>query len=94
MGLAHHDGDSDVEPSCGSERGLVPPGRNGPADGRNAGSCTSARPLAQVSEHRIAFHRLGRRVRLSPVDIRAYINSARVEPMTEADTWRELRQVR
>lgn len=57
--------------------------------------CMSPRFVRRlVSEHRIAFHRLGRRVRLSPVDIRAYINSARVEPMTEADTWRELRQVR
>ena len=46
-----------------------------------------------VSERRIAFHRLGRRVRLDPVDVRAYVDEGRVEPITEADVWRDLRRV-
>jgi excisionase family DNA binding protein len=46
-----------------------------------------------VAERRIAFHKLGRSVRLARVDIDAYIAASRVEPMTESDVWRSLRRV-
>lgn len=46
-----------------------------------------------VAERRIAHHRFGRSVRLAPEDIDAYIASGRVEPITEADVWRDIRQV-
>jgi excisionase family DNA binding protein len=46
-----------------------------------------------VDERRIAYHRLGRSIRLDPVDVDAYIASNRVEPITEADVWRDMRQV-
>jgi excisionase family DNA binding protein len=37
-----------------------------------------------VQERRIAFHRLGRSVRISPEDIAAYVASTRVEPAPAA----------
>lgn len=46
-----------------------------------------------VAERRIAFHKLGRSVRLSSADIRTYVDAGRVEPMTETDVWRGLRGV-
>lgn len=45
-----------------------------------------------VAERRIAHHRFGRSVRLAPTDIDAYIAAGRVEPITEADVWRDIRQ--
>lgn len=46
-----------------------------------------------VAERRIAFHRMGRCVRLAPADVDAYIESGRVEPMNESDVWRGMRGV-
>lgn len=46
-----------------------------------------------VSERRIAFHHVGRHVRLAVVDLDAFLKAGRVEPMTEADVWRDMRRV-
>ncbi len=46
-----------------------------------------------VAERRIAFHRMGRCVRLAPADVDAYIEASRVEPMAESDVWRSMRGV-
>jgi hypothetical protein len=46
-----------------------------------------------VAERRIAFHKLGRSVRIARADISAYIEAARVEPITASDVWRDLRRV-
>ncbi|MDN5920360.1 MAG: helix-turn-helix domain-containing protein [Pseudonocardia sp.] len=46
-----------------------------------------------ISERRIAFHRVGRHVRLGVADLDAFVQAGRVEPMTEADIWRGLRGV-
>lgn len=46
-----------------------------------------------VAERRIAFHRLGRSVRLKPSDLAAFIDAGRVEPMTAETVWRTLRSV-
>ncbi|WP_344508365.1 excisionase family DNA-binding protein [Dactylosporangium maewongense] len=46
-----------------------------------------------VAERRIAFHRLGRAVRLRPVDVDAFVSENRVEPMTASSVWSGLRSV-
>jgi excisionase family DNA binding protein len=46
-----------------------------------------------VAERQIAFHKLGRSVRISRADIAAYVEAGRVEPITTSDVWRELRRV-
>ena len=46
-----------------------------------------------VAERRIQFHKLGRSVRFDPGDVREYIESCRVEPISESDVWRDLRRV-
>jgi len=46
-----------------------------------------------VAERRIAFHRLGRSIRLDPADLAAFVNETRVEPMTAESVWRGLRSV-
>jgi excisionase family DNA binding protein len=46
-----------------------------------------------VGERRIAFHRMGRCVRLRPADIDAFIAAGRVEPMDESEVWRNMRGV-
>ncbi len=46
-----------------------------------------------VAERRIAFHKIGRSVRLTSADVAEYIASVRVEPITESDVWRGLRGV-
>jgi excisionase family DNA binding protein len=46
-----------------------------------------------IAERRIVFYRLGRSVRLDPVDLTALIASGRVEPITSASVWNELRGV-
>jgi excisionase family DNA binding protein len=46
-----------------------------------------------VAERRIAFHKLGRSVRIDPADVEAYIASVRVEPITASDVWRDMRRV-
>lgn len=54
----------------------------------------SARQVRRmVAERRIAFHRVGRCVRLAPADIAAYVASVRVEPVTLSDVLRDLRGV-
>ncbi|WP_298321677.1 helix-turn-helix domain-containing protein [Haloactinopolyspora sp.] len=46
-----------------------------------------------IAERRIAFHRLGRSVRIARADVRAFIDDGRVEPMTASEVWRYLRGV-
>jgi excisionase family DNA binding protein len=46
-----------------------------------------------VAERRIAFHRLGRSVRIAAGDVQAHVVSGRVEPMTESDVWSGMRRV-
>jgi excisionase family DNA binding protein len=46
-----------------------------------------------VAERRIAFHRMGRSVRLTPADVDAFIEANRVEPMDESAVWRSMRGV-
>jgi len=45
-----------------------------------------------VAERRIAFHKVGRHVRFAIADLDAWLASARVEPITVADVWRDLRR--
>lgn len=37
-----------------------------------------------IEERRIAFHKIGRHVRLHQVDLEAYVNAGRVEPRRAA----------
>ncbi len=54
----------------------------------------SARQMRRlVAERRIAFHRLGRSVRLAPSDLDAYVAASRIEPITIGDVLRDLREV-
>lgn len=46
-----------------------------------------------IAERRIVFYRLGRSVRIDPVDVTALIASGRVERITSASVWNELRTV-
>jgi excisionase family DNA binding protein len=46
-----------------------------------------------VAERRIAFHKLGRSVRIARADIDAYVEAGRVEAITASDVWRDLRRV-
>lgn len=46
-----------------------------------------------IAGRRIAFHRVGRHVRLAVADLEAFVQAGRVEPMTEADVWRDLHGV-
>lgn len=46
-----------------------------------------------IAERRIAFHRVGRHVRVDVADLEAFVQAGRVEPMTEADVWRDLHGV-
>lgn len=46
-----------------------------------------------IAERRIAFHHVGRHVRLRVVDLEAFIQAGRVEPVTAADVRRQLRRV-
>jgi excisionase family DNA binding protein len=46
-----------------------------------------------IAERRIAFHHVGRHVRLARADLEAFVQAGRVEPMTEADVWRDLHGV-
>ena len=45
-----------------------------------------------IAERRIAFHHVGRHVRLAVADLDAFLLAGRVEPMTVADVWRDLRR--
>jgi excisionase family DNA binding protein len=46
-----------------------------------------------IAERRIAFHKLGVHVRLALVDLDAFIDAGRVEPITPASVYRDLRGV-
>jgi excisionase family DNA binding protein len=46
-----------------------------------------------IAERRIAFHKLGAHVRLALVDLDAFIDAGRVEPITPASVYRDLRRV-
>ena len=46
-----------------------------------------------VAERRIAFHKLGTHVRLAVIDLDAFIAAGRVEPITPASVYRDLRGV-
>jgi excisionase family DNA binding protein len=46
-----------------------------------------------IAERRIAFHKVGRHVRLASVDLDAFVNAGRVEPISAADVWSDLQGV-
>jgi len=46
-----------------------------------------------VAERRIAFHKMGRAVRLQVADVDAYVATGRVEPITSSAVWRDARSV-
>jgi len=46
-----------------------------------------------IAERRIVFYRLGRSVRINPVDLTALVASGRVEPISSASVWNEIRSV-
>jgi len=46
-----------------------------------------------VAERRIAFHKMGRAVRLQLTDVDAYVAAGRVEPITVSAVWRNVRSV-
>jgi excisionase family DNA binding protein len=46
-----------------------------------------------VAERQIAFHKLGRSVRIARADIAAYIEASRVVPITASDVCRGMRRV-
>jgi excisionase family DNA binding protein len=46
-----------------------------------------------IAERRIAFHHVGRHVRIGIADLEAFMQAGRVEPMTEADIWRDMHGV-
>jgi excisionase family DNA binding protein len=45
-----------------------------------------------IAERRIAFHRVGRHVRISLLDLDEFLKAGRVEPMTAAEVWRGRRR--
>lgn len=46
-----------------------------------------------VAQRRIAFHKVGRSVRVKASDVDAHVDAGRVEPLTASGVWRELGQV-
>lgn len=46
-----------------------------------------------VAERRIAFHHIGRSVRLDSADLDAHVAAGRIEPLTASDAWRAVRSV-
>lgn len=46
-----------------------------------------------VAERQIAFHRLGRAIRIDPADLATFVHAGRVEPMTAETIWHGLRSV-
>lgn len=46
-----------------------------------------------IAERRIAYHKAGAHVRLAVVDLDAYMQAGRVEPVTRASVLRDLRGV-
>lgn len=45
-----------------------------------------------VAERRIAFHKVGAHVRLALADLEAFVQAGRVEPITVASVYRDLRR--
>lgn len=46
-----------------------------------------------IAERRIAFHHVGRHVRLGVPDLEAFVRSGRVEPVSSSGVWRDLHGV-
>lgn len=46
-----------------------------------------------VADRRIAFHRIGRSIRLMATDVDAHVAAGRVEPLSESEVWRDMRNV-
>ncbi|MGH3915089.1 MAG: helix-turn-helix domain-containing protein [Pseudonocardiaceae bacterium] len=46
-----------------------------------------------IAERRIAFHRVGRHVRIALSDLDEWLAASRVEPITTATVWRDMRGV-
>jgi len=46
-----------------------------------------------IADRRIVFYRLGRSIRIDPADLASLIESGRVEPITSASVWSDLRTV-
>lgn len=46
-----------------------------------------------IAERRIGFYRIGRSVRIDPIDLTAFIVAGRIEPITETTVWNDLRSV-
>ncbi|MFU8875359.1 excisionase family DNA-binding protein [Micromonospora sp. SL4-19] len=46
-----------------------------------------------VAQRRIAFHKVGRSVRLKASDVDAHVDAGRVEPFTVSEVWTGLRSV-
>jgi excisionase family DNA binding protein len=46
-----------------------------------------------VAERRVPFHHVGRHVRFALSDLDAWLAAGRVEPITSASVWRDLREV-
>lgn len=46
-----------------------------------------------ISERRITFYKLGRHVRLKRVDLEAFVQAGKVEPITASSVLRDLRRV-
>ncbi|MGH3811310.1 MAG: excisionase family DNA-binding protein, partial [Pseudonocardiaceae bacterium] len=46
-----------------------------------------------IAERRIAFHHVGRHVRFALSDLDEWLAATRVEPITAAAVWRDLRGV-
>ncbi len=46
-----------------------------------------------IAERRVAFHRVGRHVRIAVVDLEAFVAAGRVEPVTARSVRRQVRGV-
>jgi len=46
-----------------------------------------------IAERRIAFYRIGRSIRIDSADLTALVESSRVEPITSASVWNDVRTV-
>ena len=46
-----------------------------------------------VAERRVTFHKIGRHVRFAASDLDAFVEAGRVEAITTATAWRDMRGV-
>lgn len=46
-----------------------------------------------ISQRRIAYVKLGRHVRIAEADIRTFVDDSRLEALTAADVWEDVRGV-